>query len=127
MVLLSQLFDRLSHDPTVYAHLHYAQLSAFFTVSRRLLPLITLSAPRARYSSPVPPPRLLDLLSIQTGIPVEYVKSLWDLLGDIVVAEAEDQLMLGSSFEQRLAVLAPAHQLGAYHGCPTLSRDGSPS
>ena len=111
-VLLVQICTALMTVPQIYGRLELSQLVGFLEFTSRMLPIITLPSARTRIDLPPLPSGVCKLASTLLSLPVEDVKSLWEVLGSLVVAEAAQKLLSGSHLDDRLALLSPYHDLG---------------
>ena len=80
MITLLEIVQALTPYPNVYMTLTYEQLSVFFDITLRFMPLIMTSSPRATRGLPALLSDMEDVLSMKLRLPIEDINILWSAL-----------------------------------------------
>ena len=115
MITISQIAHALSPSTKLYEKLSYLQLSLFFNIISRFMPLILTSAPRATRGLPALPLDMEHVLSMKLRLTTEDVNILWSALGDRLVADftsshSSDKL----DVDRELSITGPSFHLGKF-------------
>lgn len=112
MITLLEIVQALTPYPNVYMTLTYEQLSVFFDITLRFMPLIMTSSPRATRGLPALLSDMEDVLSMKLRLPIEDINILWSALGDRLVNEFTSGLLPKVDIDRELSVTGPSYHLG---------------
>ena len=114
MITISQIAHALSPSADLYERLSYMQLSLFFNIISRFMPLILTSAPRVTHGLPTLPSDMEHVLSMKLGLTTKDVNILWCSLGDRLMKDfISDHLSPANlDVDRELSITGPSFHLG---------------
>ncbi len=115
MISVSDIAQALSPYADLYHTLSYTQLSIFFDIVFRFMPLILTSAPRATRGLPSLLSDMEDVLAMKLRLTVEDVNILWSALGGRLVNDYTSRLPSDIlDIDRELSITGPTFHLGEY-------------
>ena len=113
MIPFFRISDALSRHPDLFQSLSHGQLSDFFDITFRFMPLIVTSAPRATEGLPSLLPNILEILSLKLQVTISQVEVLWSALGEMLIQEfkSHDRSTL-LDIDRELSMSGPNFHLG---------------
>ena len=114
MITVSQIAHALSPSADLYERLSYVQLSLFFNIISRFMPLILTSAPRVTQGLPTLPSDMEHVLSMKLRLTTKDVNTLWCSLGDRLMKDfISDHLSPANlDVDRELSITGPSFHLG---------------